>query len=132
VATDAVCTHLPHPLRVTSVWVKLDYHVGTITAPVRAVLYEGLFSFLDIVILTVAFSATTETWYNSRMPHKITSPTGVTATVPLSEKQVSELKKDDYFKLEPQSNSLDDFFANEKPVVRLHRAPLEPCEACSA
>jgi len=66
------------------------------------------------------------------MPYKIISPTGATVTKTLSEEEVEKLKKDGYFNLEPQVSSLDDFFANEKPVVRLHRAPQEECLACSS
>lgn len=63
---------------------------------------------------------------------KIISPTGVSVTKPLSEEEVAKLKAGGYFKIEPETSSLDDFFANEKPVLRIHRAPLEECESCSA
>lgn len=60
---------------------------------------------------------------------KIISPTGVSVTIPLPEEVVAELKADNYFKVE--SDSLDDFFANEKPPLRIHKS-LESCESCSA
>ncbi len=63
---------------------------------------------------------------------KIISPTGVSITKSLTEEEVSKLKADKYFAVEPESNSLDDFFADVKPVLRIHRAPLEECESCSA
>lgn len=63
---------------------------------------------------------------------KIISPTGVSVTKSLSEEEVTKLKAGGYFKIEPETNSLDDFFSNEKPALRIHRAPLEECESCSA
>ena len=66
------------------------------------------------------------------MPYKIISPTGVSITKSLTEEEVTKLKADKYFRIEPETSSLDDFFANEKPVLRIHRAPLEECESCSA
>lgn len=65
------------------------------------------------------------------MPYKIISPTGATVTKTLSEEEVEKLKRDGYFNLEPQVNSLDDFFANEKPVLRIHKN-INECESCHA
>ena len=65
------------------------------------------------------------------MPFKIISPTGATVTKTLSEEEVEKLKADGYFNLEQQVSSLDDFFANEKPALRIHKN-LEECESCSS
>ena len=71
------------------------------------------------------------------MPYEITTPSGVSVTKTLTEEEATKLKADSYFKLTPnypekQDSSLDDFFADMKPALRVHRAPLEECESCSA
>ncbi len=65
------------------------------------------------------------------MPYKIISPTGVSITKSLNEEEVNKLKAGGYFKIEPETSSLDDFFANEKPALRIHKA-IEECSACQA
>lgn len=62
---------------------------------------------------------------------KIISPTGVSITKSLTEEEVNKLKADGYFKIEPETNSLDDFFADAKPAIRIHKV-LEECQSCSA
>ena len=66
------------------------------------------------------------------MTYKIISPTGVSVIKTLFDNEVEKLKREKYFTLELQTNSLDDFFDSVKPVVRIHRAPIEECLACQS
>lgn len=65
------------------------------------------------------------------MMYKITTPDDITIEVDTSvdDTYLKDIQSRGY-KVEPAS-SLDDFFAEVKPTIRIHRT-LEECEACSA